>query len=498
MNGKTIIIIGAGLAGLSTGCYAQMNGYQSQIFEQHSEPGGLAACWKRKEYLIDGGIHFMMGYKPGVAIYDVLREVGADRVHYIDTPVYTQFIDEASGRTLEVTSDLDKLDNDFRTLFPEDKKFIKEIISGARAVSKKDISSMGFEKPAELMGLRDKIGMTGSMLGLMKYFMGKYAKPVRQYAEKIHDLMFRDILMNLFSPDAPVWFTLMVLGIVAAGQLGLIEDGSQEFARSIERHYAELEGKVTYRANVEEILVENDQAVGVRLEDGSAHRSDYVISAADGYHTLYELLAGRYVNEEIEKRYRTWKPSPPIVLFSFGVAQEFKKDPWLKMIKLEKPITIGNREIDIMTVRIFNYSSKFAPPGKTVIQPTFETDWNYWFELRKDKQKYDAEKQRLAAEVLERLEKHYPGIKSKVEVTDIATPHTYWRYTRNREGSIMGWPPSAETMFAQIEKTLPGLTNFYMAGQWSMSTGGVLSSISSGRHVIQLICHKEGKRFRNI
>ena len=50
MAEKSLIIIGAGLAGLSTGCYAQMNGYQSCIFEHHTAPGGVAAAWKRKGY----------------------------------------------------------------------------------------------------------------------------------------------------------------------------------------------------------------------------------------------------------------------------------------------------------------------------------------------------------------------------------------------------------------------------------------------------------------
>ena len=68
---ESIIIIGAGLAGLSTGCYAQMNGYQSHIFEHHDRPGGAAAAWKRKGYLIDGGIHWLMGYKPGQAVYEI-------------------------------------------------------------------------------------------------------------------------------------------------------------------------------------------------------------------------------------------------------------------------------------------------------------------------------------------------------------------------------------------------------------------------------------------
>ncbi len=47
---KSIIIIGAGMAGLSAGCYAQMNGYTTHIFEQHGSPGGVCTSWKRKGY----------------------------------------------------------------------------------------------------------------------------------------------------------------------------------------------------------------------------------------------------------------------------------------------------------------------------------------------------------------------------------------------------------------------------------------------------------------
>ena len=48
MTGNKVIIIGAGLAGLATGIYAQMNGYKAHIFEQASKPGGVSATWKRK------------------------------------------------------------------------------------------------------------------------------------------------------------------------------------------------------------------------------------------------------------------------------------------------------------------------------------------------------------------------------------------------------------------------------------------------------------------
>ena len=106
MSADSVIIIGAGLAGLSAGCYAQMNGYRSHIFEHHRVPGGVAAAWKRKGYLIDGGIHFLMGHKPGSGVYELYRELGtAQASHWPDVTTYGRFVDEAGGRTLLITTD---------------------------------------------------------------------------------------------------------------------------------------------------------------------------------------------------------------------------------------------------------------------------------------------------------------------------------------------------------------------------------------------------------
>ena len=61
MSDKSIIIIGAGLAGLSTGCYAQMNGYKTQIFEMQNKPGGVCVSWQRKGYSFDYAVHNVFG-----------------------------------------------------------------------------------------------------------------------------------------------------------------------------------------------------------------------------------------------------------------------------------------------------------------------------------------------------------------------------------------------------------------------------------------------------
>jgi phytoene dehydrogenase-like protein len=496
MAEKSMIIIGAGLAGLSTGCYAQMNGYRSHIFEHHTVPGGVAACWKRKGYLIDGGIHFIMSHKPGTALYELYRELGTTQVdRFLDLTTYGRFIDKASGRSVVVTQDLDRLADDLKAFSPADARVIDELIAGARAMQGLDMSEMGMSKPPELVGPLDQLTEMWNMRRLLRYVIGKYAKSVADYTRDVHDPWLRELIKNLFLPEVPVWFVFMVLGLLADGEMGLLEGGSLSFVLPIEKRYKDLGGQVTYKATVEEILVENDRAVGVRLADGSQHRADIVVSAADGYSTIFKMLGGRYVDDRIKNRYKNWKLIRPLVMVSFGVTREFTGEPWLSIIKLERPFTVGSQAIDGLGLRLFNYSPRFAPPGKTVIQVMFETEWDFWNELQKDRPRYDAEKERVAAEVLARLEAHYPGLSSQVEMTDVVTPYTTWRYTRNHKGAYMGWLPTLEAINTRAKRTLPGLANFYMAGQWVTPGGGVPPCLYSGRHVVQILCHRDGKPF---
>ena len=61
MTEKNVIIIGAGIAGLSAGVYAAKAGFKTTILESHIIPGGLSTSWKRKGYLFEGGMHWLTG-----------------------------------------------------------------------------------------------------------------------------------------------------------------------------------------------------------------------------------------------------------------------------------------------------------------------------------------------------------------------------------------------------------------------------------------------------
>ena len=125
----------------------------------------------------------------------------------------------------------------------------------------------------------------------------------------------------------------------------------------------------------------------------------------------------------------------------------------------------------------------------------FNTAYDYWEQLYKDKKRYKAEKAQIADTVVAVLDKRFPGLAAQVEMRDVATPMTWVRYTGNWRGAYEGWMMATETFMLPMSKTLPGLDNFYMAGQWVTPGGGMPTTAMSGRHTMQMICKKDKRKF---
>ena len=148
-----------------------------------------------------------------------------------------------------------------------------------------------------------------------------------------------------------------------------------------------------------------------------------------------------------------------------------------------------------MGVQVYNFDPTLAPPSKTVLKVQFNTDYDYWKRLRQEPERYKAEKEQIADQVVALLDQRFPGLAAQVEMHNVATPITWERYTGNWRGSYEGWLPSLGTFMNRMSKTLPGLDNFYMAGQWVEPGGGLPTAAMSGRNVTQIICKKDKKPF---
>lgn len=151
-------------------------------------------------------------------------------------------------------------------------------------------------------------------------------------------------------PDFPALWVLGLFSMLDKKEAGWPEGGSLALARSIESRYMELGGKIHYGARVEEILVEKDHAVGVRLANGSEPRADVVISAADGHTTLFTMLRGRYISKRMKKLYETLPLYTPLVQVSFGVKRDMAGEPRLTRYGFQTPLHFGGAEIPSLSL----------------------------------------------------------------------------------------------------------------------------------------------------
>lgn len=265
----------------------------------------------------------------------------------------------------------------------------------------------------------------------------------------------------------------------------------------IEKRYKALGGEIYFGARVEKILVENRKAVGIKLADGTEYHADWVISAADGRTTIFDMLDGKYIDDEIKNRYEHPNLFAPLVYVALGVNRKFDDvPPTIDGFRypLKKPYTVAGKERTTLNLRLYNFDPTLAPPGKNVVVVVFGTDYDYWKKLRENPAAYNAEKEKITDEVIAGLEERFPGIATQIEMRDVATPITWERYTGNWRGAYEGWMLDSESLMSDMKKTLPGLDNFFMAGQWVNPGGGMPTAVWSGNHTMQMICKKDGKK----
>jgi phytoene dehydrogenase-like protein len=494
---RSLIIIGAGIAGLSAGVYAQRCGYHSRIYDMHSLPGGLMTSWKRKGYTIDGCVQWLMGSRPGSNLYPLYEDVGLMQGRQFYNPDVFLYFENPDGQALTFYANIDQLEKELLVHGPKDQAIIHEFCAAARKL-------VGFNPPASGSGsLANYIFGSPAMLPRMMILGPTMLKWTRmsmgEFASQFKSPFLRNIFCHLWQPEMTMISLLFFLAYISDRMNGYPIGGSLAMALAVERRYRELGGEIHYSCRVDKILVEDGRAVGIRLEDGSEHRARYIISAADGHATIWNMLGGQYLNDGIGKAYNELELFPPILMIGIGVKRTFDDLPCATggmVIELRRPFDVAGKAVERLKLTIYNFDPTLAPQGKTVVKVKIETPYTFWRNLAKERERYEAEKERIALEVIDRLDQRFPGFSGQVEMVDVASPATFERYTGNWQASYEGFLPTPKSTRVAIPNTLPGLTNFYMAGQWVRAGGGIPTGIITGREAVRLICKQDRVKFR--
>ena len=265
-NGRKIVIIGGGIAGLSAAVYALKCGYDVEVLEMHDMAGGLAMSWQRGDYTFETCLHWLVGSKPGGEFHEMWKEIcDIEKLTFVDPEVFVRIEDERGGE-LTLYTDADRLEAELLARAPLDEAPIRALTHAIRSLKKFRIVEPSRGLAGNWLSMLQDVPIFPLLSRLMK-MSGK------EYGARFSDPMLRSFFSTGDIGKMPAIAMVLSLAWMGAGNAGYCIGGSQALIRLIEEKIAALGGKIRYRARVQRVLVENDAAVGVQLANGELIRA---------------------------------------------------------------------------------------------------------------------------------------------------------------------------------------------------------------------------------
>jgi phytoene dehydrogenase-like protein len=490
---KKVVIVGAGIAGLTAGVYALQSGFDVTIYESHSIPGGASTSWRRKGYLFEGGMHWLTGSSPGSPLNKLWRNIGA-----LDdtTPIYygKPFLtSEYNGQTVHLYRDVEKLMQHLTSISPEDEKEIIRLVKDIKKFAKVTMPI------TDIKGVRvkEKSGMSiFTLLGMIPAFMrmSYYAKQtVQEYLLRFKSPLLQQLLQTITTEDYLSVAMIFTLATLCSGDGGYSEGGSLAMAKRIADKVEALGGTIKYRTHVSKVPVKDYTAAGVVIGDTEIF-ADAVIVTQDTRAAI-DTLFDTPISEPWAEKMR--KNTTPIlnIFISIGVEADLSDLPERIFFNLDKPLLCGGQEKRILGINRYPGYKGYAPSGCTAITSALIGDtYDFWKQC-KDNGTYEAEKQKLAERFIEILGNKWPQIKGKIAIWDVATPLTYERYLHSYKGSWMSLLEKGSTMESYPTKP-EKIKNLYFAGQRLTPPGGLPVAAETGRKSVQYLCLDTDTIFR--
>jgi phytoene desaturase len=478
-----IAIIGGGVAALSVGCYARASGFRTTIVEHARTRDAGCANLDSAPYTFGGWAHCLTG-GPFQQIYEELGIVA--RVPMRSVERFFTYRDPADHFDLTISSELEATAHTLQQIAPEDVNEIQLLVQGVRIAA-----SLVLECSAGPTTVRQQLAKLWNVRGDLQP-LAHFRQPLNAWSHThLKSERLRRVFSLLLPENAPALLLLLLLGYLKRGYLSRPVTGMAHIQEALRDTYYAHAGNAVLHETVEEVLVKASRACGVRLTDGTVIEADAVVSTASAWETA--LLLRRCSAGAATTFNPQTQASRSIAIASYGLAIPMAGFASAQVIDRIAPLIAGGVANEHLRVRVYSEDRSFAPPGHAVLQTMLTTSDDFW--ARNDS-RYNAETDDLTARTLERLEAHVPGgIKAAVRVSHLAIPLDFQSGFRAREWACIGGAPSSDEPQREIDKTLPGLSGFFMAGCCVEPGAGVHTALMSGRQVVQLICSEHLRPF---
>ena len=520
-----IIIVGAGLSGLTSAAYLTKAGYKALLLEKNNMCGGLLNSFERNGFVFDVGARSIENagiIKPMLKDLDIELEL-------LESPVSlgieSEIINFTSTEHIQVYKSL------LEKLFPENLEDIQKIITVIKKVMKDMHVIYGSDNPV-FKNMQDKEYLFKELLPWFGKFLLSVSKMNRMdeaiesfLKKKTSNQSLMDIIDQHFFKQTPMFFALGYFYVYL--DYVYPKGGTGKLAESIASKLIEMGGQIQIETHINEI---NPSEQYLKDNKGNTYNYDKMIWCAD-LKSLYKYLDTtgldhktidkiQHTKEKINSRrggdsvftlyLGVDKPIEEFLKISNGhffytpskkgmgethrtelktLISDFENRSKKEILSwLDRSCELNTYEISIPALR----DPKLAPEGKTGLIVNFFFEYDLIMKVKKAGW-YNEFKSAVENRILDTLETSiYPGIKEATLFRFSYTPLSIENHNGSSEGAITGWSyeesvPVVNNLIKIPKSVKTPIPNVLQAGQWVYSPAGIPTAILSGKYAAEAL-----------
>jgi C-3',4' desaturase CrtD len=447
-----VIVIGAGIGGLTAGALLAHRGYSVLMLDQAIVPGGCASTFKRRGFTFDVGATQVAGLEPGGIHHRIFSELEIELPAATPCdPACAVFLPDET-EPINVWRDPQKWQQEQQRQFPGSDSFWG-LMSTLFQASWRFQSRDPVLPPRNIWDLWQLTkAVRPDTLVTLPFTFTTVAQALRGYQLGDYKRLktFLDLQLKLYSQvdteETALLYAATALGVSQEPQglfhlLGSMQVLSDRLVQAFKRDG----GQLLMQHTVEAIETENNQAVGVRIRNqktGEVWReaADLVVANVTvqnvvkllGTETENSLssLMGRNYKRRVDKL----PPASGAFVIYLGVDQAAIPagcPPHLQFLyDYDKPIGENNS----LFVSVSHPGDGRAPEGKATIIASSFTDTRQWWNCAD----YEALKQQYTQDAIARLSSYFHLTPETILHQEAATPRTFARYTARDQGVVGG------------------------------------------------------------
>ncbi len=478
-----IIIIGAGIGGLTAGALLAKAGYRVTVLEAHTYPGGCAGTFYHKGYRFEAGATVAGGfqpYGPHAMIGELLDIRWPIRQH---DPAWVVHLPD---RSIALTQD----NADVLNHFPNSEPFWKE--QSAIADLGWRLSADGLPWPPQDIAEWAQLIRTGLKhfprdLRLIPFAFSSVYQWLQRYSigRDVHFVRFLDaqllISAQTTTPYANAVYGATALDLARQGVYH-VEGGIGSLAQTLVDAIEAFGGQVLYRQRVQKICMQGGRVTGVAVQQGRhANRTtfmpcDFAIANLTPW-SLDNLLAENSptsLRRDTQKRQLGWGAFALHLGIDASRLPPNMPDHHQIIADMDGPLGEGRSTFLSLSP---TWDTSRAPSGHRAATITTHTQVGMWWELlQRDPQAYHEAKARYTERILDHVNTAISGFKDSVVLTLSGTPVTYHYYTSRHLGMVGGFP---QTSLLRARGPRTGVPNLRLVGD-SIFPGQSTAGVSLG------------------